>query len=159
MDFVRQGFGGRCVSPRNRGLLAAALLVVLLLAAPASGGAPAVAVGRIAATVGDSGVEAQLRVLVNSELEALRLPESSRQRYLLDVSLDELKTVRDGHRMETVCAVSATLRDAEGGALRAILKGRARAGESGSRSQRGRAAALSGAVRSALRRVPEAVDH
>jgi hypothetical protein len=155
MEFVRPDRGGRGVSAQNRGLFAAALVGVLLCVAPASGGAPAVAVGRIATV--EPGVQDELRLLVNAELQALRLPESGRQRFLLDVSLDEMRTVRAGERVETTCAVSATLREADDGALRAILKGRARAGDTGAPPRRGRVAALSGAVRSALRRVPEAV--
>jgi len=158
MDFMRQGRGGGRAFARNRGLLAATLAVAVLLAAPASARLPPVVVGKIAASVAEPGVAAQLRDLVKTELRALRLPDSTEQRYLLDVSLDELTTSSAGQKTETTCEVSATLRDADDGALHAILRGRARAGAAGPQPGRGRVAALTGAVRSALRRVPEAVS-
>ncbi len=157
MDVMRTNRRGRRVRWPWRVLSTGTLLGALLGAAPASGGAPPVAVGTIAAAVAEPGVKSRLRALVDAELAALALPASPRQRYLLDVSLDELKTVREGERVEATCLVSATLRDASDSALHAILKGRARAGDRDVPQHRARTEALSGAVRSALRRVPEAV--
>ena len=126
--------------------------------AAAGGGTRPVRLGTVAATVGDAEVRTRLPQLVKRELAALPLPATSRRTYLLDVSLDELTTTRLGARSETTCEVSATLRDATDGALHAILKGHARGGDSAQRATAVRSEVLSGAVRSALRRVPDAVE-
>jgi hypothetical protein len=156
MDSMLSKHPGRCTVAPRRTLLSLTLVAAVAVALPASGGPCAVRVGTVAATRAPA-LQTRLRDLVQSELQALELPAADGRRYLLDVTLDELDTQRAGERTETTCVVSATLRDADDGGLQAILKGRARAGDAAPRAQRARALALSGAVRSALRRVPEAV--
>ena len=156
MDSMLSKHLGRCAVAPRRTLLALTLVAAAAVALPASGGTCPVRVGTIAATR-EPALQSCLRDIVKSELQALDLPTADGRSYLLDVSLDELDTKRAGERTETTCAVSATLRDARDGALYAILKGRARAGDAAPRAQRATTLALSGAVRNALRRVPEAV--
>jgi hypothetical protein len=156
MDSTRiQRRGARALIFR-RTALALTLVAVTTLGAPARGGRAALRVGMIVAAVEEPGVEERVRSLVVAELGQLELP-ATRRSYLLDVSLDELSTRRSGELTVTRCRVSATLRDADDGALRAILRGSARTDERVPRAQQAQAAALSAAVRSALKRVPEAV--
>ena len=60
--------------------------------------------------------------------------------------------------IDATCEISATLRDAKGGAVFAILEGKARA-KSGGASVAVESSAVHGALHGALARIPEALRH
>jgi hypothetical protein len=96
--------------------------------------------------------------LVRQEVDRLGIDgEHQSGSYVLSAKLVELKTQSDARLATSVCAVSATLRHEQDGAIRAVLRGRARASNTKSRADWTRMAAMEGAVRSALSRLEEAL--
>jgi hypothetical protein len=96
--------------------------------------------------------------LVRRELERLELaPDHDAQDYVLSATLVELTTQADRSRATTTCAVSVALRQEQDGAVRAVLRGRARASDAKSRADLTRAAAMEAAVHSALSRLEQAL--
>lgn len=126
-----------------------------------TGQKPAVELGKVKVRVARREAELgkTLRRTLEARLARLELPATKRpQRYLLDASLMRLSTQRSGRDLETTCVVSATLRKADGGALHAILRGRATAAASSGAVEANEDHALKAAVKSVLRRVPDAVE-
>ena len=76
------------------------------------------------------------------------------KRVIVSVALVRLDTLAEPRATDATCVVSATLRDARGGTVFAILEGKARAksGEAQSSVER---SALQGALHGALARIPE----
>lgn len=106
-----------------------------------------------------------LRRALKQELSRMDLPKASQDHYVLSVSLTQLYTKRlDGDERtsdseaESTAVISAILRKAKGGALHAILKGKATAVDVRVPTREIELSALQAAVRSALRRVPEAIE-
>ena len=135
------------------GALALALSSVVLVAARAAGDAPpAIAIGEIAAPATTS---RELVVgLLETELQGrddVRLASSARRaRYVLRGSVVHLEQrgVADG--IEVRCEISLIVSEARGGAIRALLSGRAGARGVDDPERLARAA-LEGAVHGALR--------
>jgi len=105
-----------------------------------------------------------LRRALKQELSRMELPKAPDQ-YVLSVSLTQLYTKRlDGDERsndseaESTAVISAILRKAKGGALHAILRGKATAVDVRVPTREIELSALQAAVRSALRRVPEAIE-
>lgn len=104
-----------------------------------------------------------LRGDVEAELAAIDWSkEGVRRSYLVSASLVKLEAQTAGAGLRALCAVSATIRDAEHGTILAVVEGRARA-EEGSPGTRGDAAvraergALSAAAHGAVAAIPEAI--
>jgi hypothetical protein len=107
-----------------------------------------------------------LRSDVEAELAAIDWKKEGVQRsYLVSASVVRLDSDRSGGAVRVSCAVSATIRDAERGAILAMVEGRARAEEGSSsapgarreadvRAERG---ALSAAAHGAVSAIPEAI--
>jgi Xaa-Pro aminopeptidase len=93
------------------------------------------------------------RQLQTIEFQQVRQDEA----LVLSASLVELETLRTGNRAKSSCVVSATLRKKNGGALVAILRGKARAEDAFSAKSENEIAALRAAVRSTLRGIPTAL--
>src|SRR5262245_32107714 len=114
---------------RARVLMGAVYLAVAMVAhaAPAlAADPPKVVVGEVGARVaGSSELPRALRRALERELSALSLGRAPRAKgFVLSASLVKLEHQAD----ETVsCTVSVVLREQKGGAIRAILEGRARA--------------------------------
>lgn len=134
-------------------------LSVLLLPLTASAETRVVTLGELDVRAASDDREAALRELrdaVTTELARLDLGKT-RERFVLSASITKLDTQVSRDRAESVCTVSATLRRARGGALHALLSGRARASDGARAATLARRTALRAAVRGALRRVPEAI--
>ncbi len=103
----------------------------------------------------------ELRKSLRAELARLEIPARSEEPYVLSVSLTQLFTKRVGDKTaeaESTAVISAVLRKQKGGALHAILRGKATAIDQAVPTREVELSALQGAVRSALRRVPEAIS-
>jgi hypothetical protein len=138
-------------------LLGAALALVGPVEQRAQASSPeAVALGEVSTVIErrDVDLRAMLRASTEEELRALDLKSVPlAKRSILSVSLVRMDTAHAaGDTDVTTCIVSATLRNAKGGAIFAILEGRAHA-DSGA----GDRAILRTAVRGAVARIPEAL--
>lgn len=80
-----------------------------------------------------------------------------RRRYVLSATLVKLDSVTETRSVRATCVVSIALRREQESTLQAVIQGRATAEEPKSESESARESALSAAVHSALRRVPETV--
>jgi len=102
-------------------------------------------------------LKGDLRALVQREVDALDFGKTPSARCVLSASLIKLDTATEGGKTRSSARVSVVLKDAKGGAVRAILGGRATAEDTPSAAARAEASALEAAVRGALKTVPEAV--
>ena len=147
------------VSRRSMLARVVALVGVTAWAAPAHGAQrPRIELGEVNVRVRrrERELSETLRTTLQQRLRDLELPPSRQPKhYILHASLVRLRTEKSGGEMSTTCVVSATLRQAEGGTLHAILRGRATS--AGSRRDHNERIALKAAVRSVLGRVPDAV--
>lgn len=142
----------------GRGTIVGAALIALSLTTSlgASGSKSPVSVGRITTSKPD--VQSELESAVKSELGRVDLSSvRASDRYVLSAALVKLKTVTGSDQVETSCVVSATLTREKSGALHAVLEGRARATDGKQAQKDAELAALRAAVRSAIKRVPEAI--
>ena len=99
-----------------------------------------------------------LREKVESELSHVDLSGAPKgSRFVLSASLVRLETSTKGSASTSSCRVSLMLREAERGALRAVLDGSALAEDAATAKARAESFAIEGAVRGALRALPEAV--
>ncbi len=112
-----------------------------------------VAVSPAAGAAGKSDVIPSLKIALDAEMRELDL-RAARKDAVLSVSLVKLETEQQHTGTSATCVISATLRSRDGGAIFAILEGRARAQ---GQSARIHESALRGAVHGALSRVPEAL--
>ncbi len=119
-----------------------------------------VALGEVTSKVTRSKIDVP-RVFRSELLRQLRsievndLPDSDR--VVLSASLVRLETTRTGDRAESTCVVSATLRKKRGGALVAILRGRARAQDAIDAKADNEMVVMRAAVRSTVRGIPKAL--
>lgn len=144
-----------------RGALGIIALTVALtsFAGPASAAQKKVAIGEVSTSVvrDDTALSALLRRVIESELAGVDLSRVARKdASILSVSLVRMDT--DAQGKATTCVVSATLRTKKGGAVFAILEGRARAENGASSQKSAEAHALQEAVRGAIVRLPEALQ-
>ena len=102
-------------------------------------------------------LERDLRAMVTREVEALRFGKAPRAKYTLTASLTTLETATDGGKARSSARVSVVLSEARGGALRAVLDGRATAEDAASATARAEQTALEAAVQGAVRSLPDAV--
>jgi Skp family chaperone for outer membrane proteins len=131
----------------------------LAVSVRADAGNAAVSVGRITTRVPQrDDVRRELESAVKRELGKVDLKGARGSgRYVLSASLVKMETVTESDQAEATCVVSATLTRQKGGALHAVLQGRARAIDSKDSAKNAEVEALRAAVRSAIGRVPEAI--
>jgi hypothetical protein len=102
---------------------------------------------------------AEFRKVVERELAQIDMSQvKTRDRFVLEATVTKLETRATADRTEATCVVSGMLTRKSGGAVRAILRGRARAQDGPKKVQAAERAAVEGAVRSALSRVEEALQ-
>lgn len=146
--------------PRNTTLvrLLAPLPLILALCAPAHAAAP-IALGEVTTKITrpEIDVPATFRAEVARQLQGVQLDLPDQDHVVLSASLVQLDTRRSGDRAESKCEVSATLRKKRGGALVAILRGRARAEDAARASADNELTVMRAAVRSAMRGIPTAL--
>ena len=150
---------GRARLGVGRGVSVGIVLAAVLFALAADAKSSPVALGEVKnrADEGDVRVDRTFRSAVEAELRSLDLSNvHPSERYVLSATLTKMDVKSRKRQAESTAVVSATLRSARGGALRAIIEGRAKAVEDGE-SASVKESAVRGAVRSAFRRVPEAL--
>ena len=98
------------------------------------------------------------RLLVTRGFETLALPESREPKtYVLSATLTEFRTVARGDSHTTTCIVTTTLREKNGGVIRATTSGSVRVHETDRPTASDDLATLQVAVNRALSRVHEAL--
>lgn len=137
---------------------ASALVFVAAAAAPAlAADRPIVAIEAHSLVAREGrDLKGDLRAAVQREVDALDL-KKARERYVLSASLLRLDTATEGGKTRSTARVSVVLKDARGGAVKAILNGKATAEDSPSAAERAERSALEAAVQGAIKPVPEAV--
>lgn len=144
----------------SRMRLPSAGLVAMLLAvtAPVFAGTSPVSLGEVKVQRADPDLQRAFRGMVVRELGRLDLSVvHCQEHFVLSAALVKMSTrERSGHA-ESTAVVSATLRRARGGALHAVIQGRARVSDDPKQRRIIELTALRAAVRNALRRVPEAI--
>ncbi|MEZ4226957.1 MAG: hypothetical protein R3B13_38805 [Polyangiaceae bacterium] len=147
----------RFFSARHKAIVCACALLLTGSAVGARSATAEVAIGEIDARAasGDKELAKLFEKSVAQELSRLDLSHAkSKDRYLLSATLVSVGTRRARAGESAKAEVSAILRRARGGELHAVLRGSASTAEA---SEDARRAVVRGAVRSALRRVPEAL--
>jgi hypothetical protein len=102
-------------------------------------------------------VQELLRRTARSELGRVDLSQIRDGRWILSLTLVRMETKLGARRAETTAVVSATVRAERGGALFAVLGGRARLQDARGSVQSLEVGALRVAVRGAMARLPEAL--
>ena len=137
------------------------VLAAAVFAAPASAGENRIVIGEVSSQVARTGVrfEPLLRAASEEELTALDLSKVPRgKRVIVSVSLVRLDTLAEPSTTDATCEVSATLREARGGTVFAILEGKARV-KGGGTPGAVETSVVHGALHGALARIPEALRH
>ena len=131
----------------------------LFTAAPvADAGQSPLSLGKLTTARDSKSLESAFKTAVQSELAGIDLRAvKPADRYVLSASLVKMETSADGDRARTTCVVSATLTKQRGGALHAIISGRARVEDAPAQTRSAELSALRAAVHNALARVPEAL--
>jgi hypothetical protein len=129
-----------------------------LFAALAGAGQSPLALGKVTTKRDGRSLESAFRSAVERELAGIDLSSvKPADRYVLSAALVKIETSADGDRARTTCVVSATLTKQRGGALHAIISGRARVEDAPAQTRSAELSALRAAVHNALARVPEAL--
>jgi hypothetical protein len=115
-----------------------------------------VVIGEVSSQVATRGVDYKslLRATSEEELRGLdwsRVPRG--KRVVASIALVRMDTFEEPKTKDSTCEISATLRDARGGSVFAILEGKARAKTDGAGTSE--MDALRGALHGALARIPE----
>ena len=141
--------------------IAGVLFTALVMTAAAAGAnRTPLELGKVTARVpGNSeSLQSAFRSAVEHELSSIDLSRiKPTDRYVLSLSLVRMETSADRERARATCVVSATLTRRRGGALHAIINGRARAEDTPAEVRSLELSAMRAAVRSAMIRVPEAL--
>ena len=126
--------------------------------ARADAGTSPVSLGEVRVEKSDTNLEPTFRGMVERELGKLDF-DSARQsdHYVLSAALVTTTTRERSGKAESIAVVSATLRRARGGALHAVIQGRAQVIDQPKDTRAAQLTAMRAAVRNALRRVPEAI--
>jgi hypothetical protein len=129
-----------------------AILIASTLVPSAEAGEP-VSIGEVTSEVVRAGidVEAVMRNELTREMLRLRV-NAKKMRAVLSVSLVRLDTTSTAEGMIDTCKIIATLRDAKGGAIFAILEG----GAHGSHDAQSKENMVRAAVKGLVFRIPEA---
>jgi hypothetical protein len=156
----------------SRAMLAT-LTGLILAAAAGSGSSSAQAAGRPAVSVGDVNVSVDaeaagdvaaelgraLRAALNDELSRVTGLGPMKRPLIVSATLTRLSSERRDERAQASATISLALRRADDQVLFAELRGRASVEEASGNLATLRRAAVQGAVRGALMRLPEAVQH
>jgi hypothetical protein len=138
------------------------LLVSLSIAGSsehAAAAEPRVTLGEVSGRTPNGEFTRSLRAALAEELSAASLPRTKgRERFVLSATLVTLSAERKGGSARATAVVKLTLRRARENTLHAFLSGRATAEEASPDVDSARDSALRAAVRSALRRLPDAVS-
>jgi hypothetical protein len=140
-----------------RGVAAAAAVAVVITGARGTvAREKPVVIGEVSSQVARSGIDyaALVRLTSEEELRALdwsHVPHG--KRVIASIALVRLDTFEERRTTDSTCEISATLRDARGGSVFAILEGKARAKTDGANTSE--IGALRGALHGALARIPE----
>ncbi len=137
-------------------LLVSALLGAATLYSPRAVAEPAVAVGEVHAGLPWVEFSAPLKSALVEGIARAELGPG-REKFVLSATLESLAAERVGKGARASAVVSLVLRNARRQTLQAVLTGRATAEAGDSNVSELRADALRAAVRSALRRLPEAL--
>jgi len=141
-----------------RVLLTTAL--ILLAAAADAATPPVVALGQITTRLDRrrADLDRAFRRAVETELARVDFERvRSKERFVLSAALVRLETRSEQKRSRSSCAVSATLSYARGGALHAVIDGRAQAENAPGAAHLAELAALEAAVKSVFERLPQAL--
>lgn len=145
---------------RSTPLLGVLALALALSTTSADASVPALSIGEVTTRVTRKEVDlpSAFRSAVEVELNQVDLRDvRKRERLVVSASLIRLDTETKDGRAHTTCVVSATLRKARGGALLAILQGKARAEDTARQVPSNEMAALRAAVHSAVVGIPTAM--
>ncbi|MBK7581468.1 MAG: hypothetical protein IPI67_14820 [Myxococcales bacterium] len=148
------------VQLKNQSVLAVTLLFTALIAwgARADAGTSPVSLGEVKVVRSDPKLERAFRGLVERELGEVDLSNvRPSERFVLSAALVQMATRESSGQTETQVVVSATLRQARGGSIRAVIQGRAQATDQPNKVRAVELSAMRAAVRSALGRLPEAL--
>lgn len=117
------------------------------------------ALGEVSTNVTRDGIDlvALLRAVSSDELRRVDLKGVRKPSSIVSVALVRLETLSVVGGTSSACTVSVVVRDRQGGAVLALLEGRARAEEGAARVREAEQHALRGAVRGAFARVAEAM--
>jgi hypothetical protein len=139
--------------------VAGALSAALATTAPLAGaGQTPLALGKVTTRRDSKSLESAFKAAVERELAGINLSAlKPADRYVLSASLVKMDTLADGDRTHTTCVVSAVLTRQRGGALHAIISGRARVEDASAKTRSAELSAMRAAVHNALIRVPEAL--
>lgn len=147
----RLGFGTQAVVVAT-GVLAA----TLGFASSSDANAPPVTIGKISGRALTSAARRrEFKRAVEQQLAHMHF-SGKRQHYVLSPALARLNTVVRTDHVESTCTVNATLTQRRG-TLRAVFRGQARAIDGRDAARSAELAALQGAVRSAIRGLPQAM--
>jgi hypothetical protein len=116
-----------------------------------------VVIGEVSSRVARVGIDYEplLRAASEAELSSLDLSRVPRTRQVIvSVALVRLDTLAEPALTDATCEVSATLRDARGGTMFAILEGKARL-KGGGAPGAVESSVVHGALHGALARIPE----
>jgi hypothetical protein len=158
---VSGGNRARSTSAISRRRIAAIAIAIATFAAPAMARESRVVIGEVSSNVTRAGqdYESLLRSASEEELSALDLSLIPlKRRVIVSVALVRLDTLAAPRTTDATCEISATLRDARGGSVFAILQGKARAMSGGAPGEV-ESTAVHGALHGALARIPEALGH
>jgi hypothetical protein len=132
---------------------------IALSSAPAGATEPRVTLGEVSGRTQGGEYTRSLRAALAEEFSPTNVPRASgRDRFVLSVTLVKLSAEHKDGNARATAVVSMTLTRARGNTLYALLSGRATAEESSPNVDSVRDSALRAAVRSALRRLPDAVS-
>lgn len=148
-------------SASYRATLAAVFVALSLFSSPgpARAHAPRVTLGEVSGRTPSGEFTQSLRAALNEEFSLAKWPHASnKERFVLSVTLVKLSAERKDGAARATAVVSMTLRRARENTLYALLSGRATAVDESLDVDSARDSALRGAIRSALRRLPEAVS-
>lgn len=142
----------------ERSLLTAWLgaAAILGLATRADAGSAPVSLGEVRVEKSDAELERAFRGALATELDRLHIENAKpNERFVLSAALVTTTTRERSGQAESVAVVNATLRRAPGGALHAVIRGRAQVVDEPNRPVE--ISAMRAAVKSTVRRVPEAI--
>ena len=137
-------------------LVTVALGCVTAVPRTSGAGEPVVAVGEVRASTPAGEFSVPFKSALAEAIASAELG-SSREKFVLSATLVRLEAEKVGHGARASAAVSLVLRRAREQTLYAVLNGRATAEATDSSVSETREDALRAAVRSAVRRLPEAL--
>lgn len=141
-----------------RVIVSTVALVAATVVLPAEAKAPPVTVGKVTTEAASKPeLQPELKTAIEKELAQLDL-SSARKTYVLSAALLTLETVKNDERVESTCIVTAELSRKNEGTIRAVFRGKAKAIDAKDAAKSAELTALRAAARSAVKRLPEALE-